>query len=78
MKNEGMGEDVQGVGTQDRRANRKTARARERERQTRLRMAAYFIHNFLFHSEEAAAQQRTAHIGLLHQSQGGRERGEVR
>lgn len=83
MKNVGMGEGLQGEGVRDGRAKRETQEEREREREAAgrdgIKNGCLFIHNFLFHSEEPAAQRRTAQISLLHKRKGGKGRGrEVR
>lgn len=84
MKNDGMGEGVQGEGAQDGRAKREThtERGREGEREAAgrdgIKNGCLFIHNFLFHSEGPAARRRTAQISPLHKSREGGGGGEVR
>lgn len=72
MKNDGMGEGVQGEGAQDGRAKRETHTERGREREAAgrdgIKNGCLFIHNFLFHSEGPAARRRTAQISPLHKS----------
>lgn len=64
MKNDGMGEGVQGEGAQDGRAKRETHTERGREREAAgrdgIKNGCLFIHNFLFHSQPSGGQPRSA------------------
>lgn len=82
MKNDGMGEGVQGEGAQDGRAKRETHTQRGREREAAgrdgIKNGCLFIHNFLFHSEGPTGRRTTAQISPLHKSREGRGGKEVR